>query len=171
MKNFRFVIMITGITFLLFIIGILLSTFVMEITQIVIEKQIIAFRVQSELNSRLSLGFLLAFCSICAGCFYWAYRKIYPKNTPTFLFIFSLLISLISAAIGIWAKLLQIKFAFELLPFIYRYDEEYLAAEVINYFSWGVGYVIFANLIVFFLVWLLLRRKKSINSTLAISNQ
>ncbi len=165
MKNFRFVII--GITFLLFIAGILLSTFVMEITQTVVEKQIIAIHVESGLNSRLSLGFLLAFCSICAGCFYWVYEKIYPKNAPTFLFIVSLLVSLISAAIGIWAKLLQIKFTFELFPFIYRHNEEYLAAEAINYFSWGAVYAIFANLIIIFLVWLLLHRKLT-NNTLEI---
>ncbi len=166
MKSFRFGII--GITFLLFIVGILLSTFVMEITQIVVEKQIIAIHVESGLNSRLSLGFLLAFCSICSGCFHWVYKKIYSKNAPTILLIVSILVSLISAAIGIWAKLLQIKFAYELFPFIYKYNEKYLAAEVVNYFSWGAGYVIFANLTVIFLVWLL-RHRKFTNNTRTLS--
>jgi hypothetical protein len=167
MKNFRVV--IVGITLLLFVGGILLSTLALEITQTVSGKQLFFIRVESEFYLRASLGFLLAFCSICASGFYWMCTKIFSKGTPTFLYIVSLFMSLISAVFGIWIKLLIIKFAFQPLPISYDYGiDESLAIEFIDYFSWGAGYVISTNLILASLIWLFsYQKKKTINNTLA----
>jgi hypothetical protein len=154
---------IAGLTFFLFILGLFSSSLVMQLTEKVLGKEIVATSVLSSFTPRLSFGFLLAFCSINAGGVLWAYSRGYSKYDSKTVFGIGLLISLTIAVVGIGLKLLALRYIFSTSALKNEVGNYSLSADGINYFSWGFGLVLFVNaVLIAILLWLPRQRQKDI---------
>ncbi len=143
---------ITGTTLTLFLIGFLIGPFVVQWTAKIIGKEIVGFTISDWLVPPFSLGMLLAFCSICAGCLLWAYSRSRFAYPPRLVFGFGLLGSLLIAAVSIGFKLLQMRFVFKLPGD--NLNNIPIAMRAINYFSLGFSLTLLVNIIVIvILLW------------------
>jgi hypothetical protein len=155
MKHFRLII---GTTLVLFIIGSLTGTFLLKITEKILGREILGFSTLSSFMPSLSFGFLLAFCSICAGCVLWAYSKANAEYAPGLVFGLGLLVSVASAIIGIGLKLGQIRLV--LNSFGNEPGTSVLSSGSVNYFSWGFGLPLFVNIIIIAVLLLISHQKQ-----------
>jgi hypothetical protein len=158
MKLFR---LIAGITFLLFIIGLFSGSLMLELTKKILDINIdnVGRYPFTSVTPQFSFGFLLDSCSLSAGGLLWAYSKRHSKYDSKVIFGLGLLISITSGVTGIGLKLLELRNIFisekELI------DHFSLAAEAFNYFSWGIGLVLFVNVILIaLLLWFPPQRQK-----------
>ncbi len=155
MKHFR---LIAGTTLFLFIIGLLSGSLVVKLTEKILGRTFIGLSILSSFTPQLSFGFLLAFCSICAGCFLWAYLQYRAVNNPKLVFGLGLLISITSAVIGTVLKLIQLRLAFD--SFGNQVKNDVLSAGTINYFSWGFSLTFFVNVVIIVFLLLVSRQKQ-----------
>lgn len=114
----------------LFFIGFLSGSFMLELTEKTLDIEIITTPT-TVYSPHISLGFLLAFCSIGAGGILWAYSKTSSKYNSILVFSSSLLTSLLIVASKITLKL------FENREFLKGVTNFYLTTENVNYFQWG----------------------------------
>ena len=133
MKHFR---LIAGTAFVLFIIGFFSSSCTLKLTGTILGGEILGSTIWESLYPKISFGLLLAFCSISAGVLLWAYSKNRSSYSSIPIFGFGLLVSIISAIVGVWLKLLEIRNMFA--EFGDKPKITFLAAGSIDYFSWGV---------------------------------
>jgi hypothetical protein len=150
MKYLRFLVAAT--TIILSIIGFSVGSFVLKLTEHFINKETLALSPLDSLTPHLSLGFLLAFCSLSAGVVLWAYNKTNLSFSPSLVFIVGLLVSLMSAFFSVWLYLRQLRFIESQFD---TYENISLSVKVINYFSWGANFVFFVSgMIAIFFLWL-----------------
>ena len=126
MKHF---LLIFGTTILLFIVGLLSGSFILELTEKILNVDIVEVPATA-FTPHISFGLLLAFCSIGAGGILLAYSRASSKYNPIVVFSLSLFISLLIAANEIILKLLEDR---EFLGDVINF---HLTSNDINYFSW-----------------------------------
>jgi hypothetical protein len=161
MKRLR---LILGTALILFVVGFLSGFYLLKLTENSLGITTIGFTLWDSLTPNLSLGFLLAFCSLSAGIISWAYSKSQLPQRPILIFSLGLLISIISASISIWLKLLQAQLIFPDLktnfgnnPLITQFS-----TGSINYFSWGFEAIFFVSgIITIALLWISRWRKNN----------
>src|SRR5688572_6655649 len=106
MKKLRSLVLTTGA--ILFIFGFSIAPFVLKLTEAYVNKGIVSLFVLDSFAPNLSLGFLLAFCSLSAGVMLWAYTRAGLSHPPNLIFILGLLVSLVSAFLSVWLYLKQL---------------------------------------------------------------
>jgi hypothetical protein len=150
MKKHFWLIAIT--TLGLFLVGFLIGPFVFQRTAQFIGKEVVGFTLSDFLVAPISLGLLLAFCSICAGCLLWAYSRNNFEYPPLAVFGLGLIVSLFSATVSIGFKLLQMRSILHLTGG--SLDSISLSMGAINYFSLGYGVTLMVNIILIaILLW------------------
>ena len=150
MKHLRFLVVAT--TIILFIVVFFAGSFALKLTENFLNIETLALSPLDSLTPRLSLGFLLAFCSLSAGVVVWAYNKTNLSFSSSLVFIFGLLTSLMSAFFSVWLYLRQLRFIESQFD---TFGSTSLSVKVINYFSWGATFVFFiSGMITIFFLWL-----------------
>lgn len=158
MKHLRS--LVAAITIILFIVGFFAGSFALKLTETFINRETLGLSVLDSLTPNLSLGFLLAFCSLSAGVMLWAYIKTNFPFSPSLVFISGLIVSLTSAFLSVWLHLRQIRFIESQFD---TYRNIPLTVRGINYFSWGSTIVFFiSGVITIFFLWIPHLRKSSV---------
>ena len=155
--------LVAATTIVLFIVGFSAGSFALKLTETFINRETLGLSVLDSLTPNLSLGFLMAFCSLSAGVMLWAYIKTNFSFSPSLVFIFGLFVSLTSAFLGVWLYLRQLRFIetqFDTLGNIP------LTVRGVNYFSWGSTIVFFVSgMITVFFLWIPHFRESQIGIT------
>jgi hypothetical protein len=138
--------LIAGTTLSLFFIGFLLGPTVLRWTGIFIGEEFISYSFSEFLLPPVSLGLLLAFCSICAGCFLWAYSRTNSYYSPILVFVLGLLISLVTAAVAIGYKLLYTRHVLHIIG--EDLNNIPMSMDGVNYFLLGFRLVLFVNVVI-----------------------
>jgi hypothetical protein len=150
--------LIAGTTLGLFLVGFFIGPFVSQWTGTIIGNEIRALNLSDFLVAPLSLGSLLAFCSICAGGLLWAYSRSGFQYDSRVVFGLGLFTSLVTATAGVGFSLLRLRLILELTS--NQVDNISVAASMINYFSFGFRLPLLVNaLLIAILLWLSRQRQ------------
>jgi hypothetical protein len=149
MKKLRSLVLTTGA--ILFILGFSSGSYVLKLTETYVNTEIVNLFVLDSFTPNLSLGFLLAFCSLSAGVMLWAYTRAGLPHPPNLVFLLGLIVSLTSAFLSVWLHLKQLRLIESQFDV---FGNTPLSIRIINYFSWGSTFVFFVmGIITIFLLW------------------
>ena len=160
---------VAATTIILFVVGFSAGSFALKLTETFINRETLGLSAPDSLTPNLSMGFLLAFCSLSAGVMLWAYVKTNFSFSPSLVFIFGLFVSLTSAFLGVWLHLRQLRFIETQFASLGNIP---LTVRGVNYFSWGSTIVFFVSgMITIFFLWIPHFRESQIDITPTVNKK
>jgi len=139
---------------LLFIVGLFTYPLLLNLTETITSKPILATSPEQDIWAKISFASLLALCAISARLFLWAYSKKQIVSSPTLIYSFALSISLLTVFAGISFNLSQLR---SIPDFGLSTG---FSSDSMDYLKWGAGTLLLAWIIVGFLLLSLHTNKK-----------